>query len=93
MLYPEEYPIYDNYAAINVNRTADIPCDYAGIMGVPITFLDKFCPGQFEIVGATESEGRGFSCGLWDAGCGVVQPLVRGKRLYKRLFVKRSNDL
>lgn len=90
---PEEYPTYDNYAAINVNRTADIPCDYAGIMGVPITFLDKFCPGQFEIVGTTESEGRGFSCGLWDAGSGVVQPLVGGKRLYKRLFVKRNNDL
>ena len=41
---PEEYPHYDNYNAINVNRTQDIPCDYPGIMGVPITFLDKYCP-------------------------------------------------
>lgn len=47
----EEYPKYDNYDAINVNRTADIPCDYDKIMGVPITFLDKYNPNQFEIVG------------------------------------------
>lgn len=48
---PETYPHYDNYDAINVNKTADIPCDYAGVMGVPITFMDKYCPEQFEIVG------------------------------------------
>ena len=47
---PEEYPKYDNYDAINVNKTADIPCDYDGVMGVPITFLDKFNPEQFEII-------------------------------------------
>lgn len=47
---PEEYPKYDNYDAINVNKTADIPCDYDGVMGVPITFLDKYNPEQFEIV-------------------------------------------
>lgn len=47
---PEEYPKYDNYDAINVDKTKDIPCDYYGVMGVPITFLDKFCPEQFEIV-------------------------------------------
>ena len=40
---PELYPRFDNYDAINVNITADIPCDYAGMMGVPITFLDKYC--------------------------------------------------
>ena len=48
---PELYPRFDNYDAINVNVTADIPCDYAGMMGVPITFLDKYCPEQFEIIG------------------------------------------
>ena len=48
---PELYPQYDNYPAINVDKTADIPLDYDGIMGVPITFLDKYCPDQFEIVG------------------------------------------
>lgn len=47
---PEEYPKYDNYDAINVNTTNDIPCDYNGVMGVPITFLDKYSPNQFEII-------------------------------------------
>lgn len=47
---PEEYPKYDNYDAINVDKTADIPADYYGVMGVPITFLDKYNPEQFEIV-------------------------------------------
>ena len=46
-----EYPKYDNYDAINVNMTKDIPMDYAGAMGVPITFLDKYNPEQFEILG------------------------------------------
>jgi hypothetical protein len=49
----EEYPHYDNYNAINVDKTKDIPCDWAGAMGVPITFLDKFNPEQFEIIGFT----------------------------------------
>ncbi|MBP3839169.1 MAG: adenine-specific methyltransferase EcoRI family protein [Prevotella sp.] len=47
---PEEYPKYDNYDAINVNATNDIPVDYDGAMGVPITFLDKYNPEQFEII-------------------------------------------
>lgn len=47
---PEEYPKYDNYDAIDVGKTADIPCDYAGAMGVPITFLDKYNPEQFDII-------------------------------------------
>ena len=46
----EEYPKYDNFDAINVDKVADIPMDYDGIMGVPITFLDKYCPTQFEII-------------------------------------------
>lgn len=47
----EEYPKYDNYDAINVDKVSEIPCDYDGVMGVPITFLDKYNPEQFEIVG------------------------------------------
>ena len=47
---PEEYPKYDNYDAINVNKYSEIPCDYDGVMGVPITFIDYYCPEQFEIV-------------------------------------------
>lgn len=50
----EDYPLYDNYDAIEVGKTSDIPCDYAGIMGVPITFLDKYNSEQFEILGATQ---------------------------------------
>ncbi len=87
---PEEYPKYDNYDAINVNKTSDIPCDYDGVMGVPITFLDKYSPEQFEIVGATESEGKGFSMGLWDSTSKISQPLVNGQKVYKRIFIKRQ---
>ena len=50
---PEEYPRYDNYDAIEVSKTADIPIDYDGVMGVPITFMDKYNPEQFEILGIT----------------------------------------
>ena len=76
---PEEYPKYDNYDAINVNKTADIPYDYDGVMGVPITFLDKYSPEQFEIVGNEYSlnieKGRGY---------------VNGKRMYGRIFIRRK---
>jgi len=53
---PEEYPHYDNYDAIEVGKTQDIPCDWDGVMGVPITFLDKFNPEQFEIIGQTQGD-------------------------------------
>ena len=46
-----DYPYFENYDAINVNKTSDIPCDYDGIMGVPLTFIDKYNPEQFEIIG------------------------------------------
>jgi len=51
---PQEFPKYDNYDAINVNKTSDIPMDYDGVMGVPITFLDKYNPEQFEIVSSND---------------------------------------
>lgn len=53
---PEEYPKYDNYDAINVNKYAEIPVDYDGVMGVPITFMDFYCPEQFEIVAFRKGE-------------------------------------
>lgn len=87
---PEEFPKYDNYDAINVNKTSDIPCDYNGVMGVPITFLDKYNPEQFEIIGATESEGKGFSNGLWYSDSKVSQPMVNKERVYKRIFIKHK---
>ena len=48
--YSNEYKHYDNYDAIEVGKVCEIPMDYDGVMGVPITFLDKYCPEQFEIV-------------------------------------------
>ena len=59
---PESYPKYDNYDAINVDKTCDIPADYDGVMGVPITFLDKYNPKQFKILGITH--------GRFDLGMG-----------------------
>ena len=51
---PEEYPKYDNYEAINLDKVSDIPMDYKGVMGVPITFLDKYNPEQFEILSSND---------------------------------------
>jgi len=53
---PDEYPTYDNYDAIEVSTTKEIPSDYNGAMGVPITFLDKYNPDQFEILGITDRD-------------------------------------
>lgn len=90
---PEEYPKYDNYDAIEVSRTANIPCDYEGAMGVPVTFLDKYNPAQFEIIGCTESEGKGFSNGLFDTQFPVSQAVITpphqpSRKVYKRIFIR-----
>lgn len=52
---PDVYLHYVNYDAINVDKVADIPCDYAGVMGVPITFMEKYNPDQFEILGTSDN--------------------------------------
>ena len=74
-----EYPRYDNYDAINVNKTNEIPMDYDGVMGVPITFLDKYNPEQFEIIGneilLDIPKGRGY---------------INGKRMYSRIFIRKK---
>jgi hypothetical protein len=85
------YKKYDNYDAIEVPFTNAIPSDYDGVMGVPISFLDKYSPEQFEIIGATESEGKGFSDGLWDEKSGVAQPVIERERVYKRVFIKHKD--
>jgi len=79
-----EYPQYDNYDAINVDKTSDIPIDYKGAMGVPITFLDKYNPEQFEILGMDdhrlqypEWRGRG--------------PDLNGKAIYRRVIISNKN--
>lgn len=89
---PEEYHEYDNYDAIEVSKVLDIPEDYDGCMGVPITFLYNYNPEQFEIFGCTESEGKGFSNGLWDKNSKIAQPLVNSNRKYKRLFIRRKKN-
>ena len=90
---PSFYPKYDNYDAINVDKVKYIPEDYDGIMGVPITFLDAYNPEQFEMIGATESEGKGFSNGLFDENSKTTQPLVNGERKYKRIFIRNLHPL
>ena len=79
---PEEYPKYDNHDVINVNKTADIPLDYDGVMGVPITFLDKYCPEQFEIVGEA-NHGRDSE---WD----LFIPKINSKVIFKRILIRKK---
>ena len=83
------YKKYDNYDAIEVSFTDAIPSDYAGVMGVPISFLDKYSPDQFEILGATESEGKGFSNGLWDEKTRVSQPVIERESIRESLSAIR----
>ena len=81
---PEDYPKYDNYDAIEVKKVKEIPVDYNGTMGVPITFLNKYCPEQFEIVGTQ----RWF----YDRNLGITngKTLINGKETYDRIFIKRK---
>lgn len=85
-----DYPKYDNYDAIEVSKTNEIPLDYNGIMGVPITFMNKYNPEQFEIIGATESEGKGFSNGIWDENSKISQALINKNKVYKRIFIRNK---
>ncbi|MGM0259359.1 adenine-specific methyltransferase EcoRI family protein [Enterococcus sp. AZ102] len=84
----KDYDRYDNYDAIEVPFTDAIPSDYTGVMGVPISFLDKYTPEQFLIIGATESEGIGFSNGLWYSNSNFRQATINGKKVYKRIFIQ-----
>lgn len=79
---PPEHPKLDNYDAINVNRVCDIPKDYTGVMAVPVSFIDKYNPEQFEIVGS--SKGRGQD----PTGVYGRNAKLDGKELFSRLFVK-----
>ncbi len=87
---PQEYPKYDNYDAINVDKTKDIPCDYAGAMGVPITFLDKFNPDQFEIIWTTDRGGDGHLEKYKLPHTRYDAPVINGKGIYKRIVIKNK---
>ena len=77
-----DYPYFDNYNAINVGRVENIPCDYDGIMGVPISFLGKHNPNQFEIIG----EANHGSDNQYD----LFKPIVNGKELFPRILIRRK---
>ena len=85
----KEYPQYANFAAIEVGRTSDIPMDYPGLMGVPITFIDKYNPDQFEIVGSSKTMGRPMSeiaaKGTYQQG-GPRFYLPLGESGYRRMY-------
>jgi hypothetical protein len=89
----DAYPRYDNYDAIEVARTQDIPLDYGGAMGVPITFLTKHNPGQFEIIGTSDRGGDGLVDHLYLPHSRRDAPVVGGKGVYKRLFVRNLNPV
>jgi hypothetical protein len=87
----EEYPTYDNYNAINVDKTKDIPLDFAGVLGVPITFLDKYSPEQFEILGLSASAGYNEEVvGIPFLGEKDARPLINGENTYARIFIKNK---
>lgn len=96
---PDEYPRYENYDAIDIGRTQNIPIDYDGIMGVPITFLDKYSPDQFEIVMLANGNARtnvpfktlaevGYCPHPEDRG-GVG--IINGRRVYARILIRRKS--
>ena len=88
---PEEYPTYDNYEAINVDVTKEIPMDYPGVMGVPITYIDKYNPDQFEILGMASSAGYNAEIvGIPFMGDKDARPLINGKNTYARVFIKNK---
>lgn len=85
-----EYPTYDNYDAIEVSKTKEIPMDYPGVMGVPITFLDKYNPDQFEILGMAASSYDAHMMGIPFTGQKDGRPIVAGENVYARIFIKKK---
>jgi hypothetical protein len=85
---PEEYPKYDNYDAIEVSKTCEIPMDYDGVMGVPITFLDKYCSEQFEII-----DGRDYALNDKQRNKSTylikdADSAINGKAVYARILIR-----
>ncbi|MFA6604261.1 MAG: adenine-specific methyltransferase EcoRI family protein [Patescibacteria group bacterium] len=91
---PEEYPKYDNYDAINVGKYTDIPTDYDGVMGVPITFLDKYNPAQFKILGIFDDKREKSDAFIQGEPTFVdkqhkkyVGPVLNGRALFTRILI------
>ena len=87
---PDEYPHYDNYDAIEVSKTKEIPYDWDGAMGVPISFLDKHNPEQFAIIWTTDRGGDGMIEYMKKPHDRYDAPVVNGKGIYKRIFIRRK---
>jgi hypothetical protein len=77
----KDYPKYDDYDAIEVSKVANIPMDYDGIMGVPISFLDRYNPNQFEILGLDDHR-------KWRG----IGPILNGKGIYRRIIIRRRKE-
>lgn len=96
---PTDYPKYDNYDVVEVSKTCDIPMDYNGVMGVPITFLDKYCNTQFEIITIAcgnswanykdELMSLNFNPNMKYGG-GLGSPILNGEAVYSRIILKKS---
>lgn len=87
---PEAYPHYDNYDAINIDKVVDIPCDYDGAMGVPITFLDKYNPNQFEILSSNDYRN---DTNIPYKESGLIKDkegAINGKPKYARILIRRK---
>ncbi|MGB6348072.1 MAG: adenine-specific methyltransferase EcoRI family protein [Methyloceanibacter sp.] len=87
---PREFPTYDNYDAIEVSKTADIPMDFDGVMGVPITFLKYYNPEQFEIVGSDYEVKQGLLPGIIRQGWTgkTDRSYINGKRMFARILIR-----
>lgn len=80
-----DFPTYDNYNAINVKKVVDIPMDYSGIMGVPITIINKYNAEQFELIG----EANHGSDNEYD----LFKPIIKGKELFKRILIRNKKPV
>lgn len=86
---PEEFPKYDNYNAINIDKVSEIPMNYKGVMGVPITFVDKFNPEQFELLGIMNTGEK--NIGIRYKGTPHGRPLVNGVEKYLRILIRTKD--
>ena len=85
-----DYPKYENFDAINVDVTKDIPMDYPWAMWVPITFMDKYNPDQFEIIWTTDRGGDGMLEEYKKQHDRFDAPVINGKGIYKRIIIKHK---
>lgn len=100
--HEDQYPTYDDYDAINVNKVAQIPCDYYGVMGVPITFMDKYSPDEWEILDLVRPklDGKRLYCRILIRRresvtyevLGRAHPKINGQPVEERLLIRRVKE-